>query len=336
SAVFASAGYETPDGIFTSARNNLGDLPLHLQIINSFAQGQNVLPEDPTFAGVRFAYPFMTDFLAAMLIKASARTDVLSAMWAENMFAALALVGMLQYWTWLLTRSRLAAFIAPLLVLFSGGLGWAWIFQDVHDSSHGLAPLLASLPHSYTIMDAGGILRWGNSLTTLFVPQRSILFGMPLAIVIFCQWWLAVGDSGAEAGQPSGKRRMFAAGILAGLLPLVHAHTFLVVMAVGACLALIFYASWRNWLLFFATAGAVSLPQILWLERSGGVKLSSYLGWQPGWDHANFNPVLFWLANTGLFIPLLLAALLGRRPSFALPKRVVKFYAPFLLCFILP
>ncbi len=339
SAVFASAAYETPDGIFTSVRNNLGDLPLHLQVINSFAQGQNVPPEDPTFAGVRFAYPFMTDFLAAMLIKAGARTDVVSAMWAENMFAALALVGMLQYWTWLLTRSRLAGLIAPLLVLFSGGLGWAWILQDVHDSSHGLAPLLASLPHSYTIMDAGGILRWGNSLTTLFVPQRSILFGMPLAIVIFCQWWLAVGDSGAEAGpisQPNGKRRMLAAGILAGLLPLVHAHTFLVVMAVGACLTMIFYASWRNWLLFFLTATPVALPQILWLARSGGVKLSSYLGWQPGWDHANFNPVLFWLANTGLFIPLLLAALLWRRPGFALPKRVVKFYAPFLLCFILP
>src|SRR5262249_31407907 len=27
-AVFASAGYETPDGIFTAVRNNLGDLPL--------------------------------------------------------------------------------------------------------------------------------------------------------------------------------------------------------------------------------------------------------------------------------------------------------------------
>src|SRR5262249_14414686 len=76
--------YETPDGIFTAVRNNLGDLPLHLQVINSFAQGHNLPPEDPTFAGVRFAYPFMTDFLAAMLVK-GAGADVISAMWAENM-----------------------------------------------------------------------------------------------------------------------------------------------------------------------------------------------------------------------------------------------------------
>jgi hypothetical protein len=339
SAVFAAAAYETPDGIFTAVRNNLGDLPLHLQVINRFAQGHNLPPEDPTFAGVRFAYPFMADFLAAVLIKATG-ANAIGAMWAENMFAALALVGMLHYWTLLLTRSRLAGFIAPLLVLFSGGVGWAWILQDVHESEHGLVPLLASLPHSYTIMDAGGILRWGNSLTTLFVPQRSILFGMPLAIVILCQWWLAVGgDSDSEAesvSQPNATRRMLAAGIFAGLLPLSHAHTFLVVMAMGACLALIFHGSWRTWILFFATAIIVALPQLLWLGRSGGVKLSSYLGWQPGWDHANFNPVLFWLANTGLFIPLLLMALLWRRPGFVLPRRVLKFYAPFLLCFILP
>src|SRR5215471_6075744 len=339
SAVFASAAYETTDGIFTAVRNNLGDLPLHLQVISSFALGRNLPPEDPTFAGVRFAYPFMADFLTAMLMKATG-TDAIRAMWAENMFSALALVGMLHYWTLLLTRNRPAGFIAPLLVLFSGGLGWAQIFQDVHDSEHGLIPLLASLPHSYTIMDVGGILRWGNSLTTLFVPQRSILFGMPLAIVIFCQWWLALDSDSEEQAQPvpqtAGTRRMLAAGIFGGLMPLVHAHTFLVVMAMGGCLALIFHKKWRMWLLFFATAIVVALPQLLWLGRSGGVQLSSYLGWQPGWDHASFNPVVFWLANTGLFIPLLLMALLWRSPGFALPRRVLKFYAPFLLCFILP
>src|SRR5262249_27443933 len=197
--VFGWGGGESAGGIVKGGGKNVGDLPLPLQVINSFAQGHNLPPEDPTFAGVRFAYPFMTDFLAAMLVK-GAGADVISAMWAENMFAALALAGMLQYWTLLLTRSRLAGFIAPLLVLFSGGLGWTGIFQDLHESEHGLVPLLANLPHSYTIMDAGGILRWGNSLTTLFVPQRSILFGMPLAIVIFCQWWLAVADdSGPES-----------------------------------------------------------------------------------------------------------------------------------------
>jgi hypothetical protein len=129
---------------------------------------------------------------------------------------------------------------------------------------------------------------------------------------------------------------MIAAGFFAGLLPLVHAHTFLVIMGVCACLALLFRSSWRLWLVFFAVAAVIALPQLLWLGQSGGVKLANYVAWQPGWDHNNFNPVLFWLLNTGLFIPLLLVALMERRAEYATPKRLLVYYSPFLLCFIIP
>jgi hypothetical protein len=330
---FSYAMYETPQGIFTGVRNNLGDGPLHLQVISSFAQGKNLPPEDPTYAGVRFAYPFLVDFLSAMLVRAGA--DILSAMWVQSMVTVLALVGMLHYWTLLLTRNRLAGLIAPTLVLFSGGLGWAWLFQDLHNSD-GLIPLLAHLPHDYTILlDSGEILRWGNSLTTLFVPQRSILFGMPLAICVFVIWWRIIDQSSADA--PSRLRReMIAAGLFAGLLPLVHAHTFLVVMGVGACLALLFARLSKSWTLFFAVATLVALPQVRWLAATGGVKLQSFVAWQPGWDHGSFPPAPFWLVNTGFFIPLLLVALFWNCPDMALPRPVLKYYAPFTLCFIVP
>jgi len=41
---FNRAVFETSDGIFTGIANNLGDMPLHLQIINSFSQGHNLPP----------------------------------------------------------------------------------------------------------------------------------------------------------------------------------------------------------------------------------------------------------------------------------------------------
>lgn len=375
--VFSRAAFARPNGIFTGVTNNLGDLPLHFQVINSFAQGHNLPPEDPTYAGVRFAYPFLVDFLAAMLVRAGA--DVISAMWLQNMVLALSLVGLIHYWTLLLTRNRLAGVIAPLLVLFSGGMGWWLIFSDVSNGD-GLFSTLTNLRHDYTIVP-NSILRWGNSLTTLFVPQRSILFGLPLAITIFCQWWLAISQQEnarasaapsdetaaavldrqklaphraaklsqaqrkaakkAAAGLPpepqnSSVRRMLAAGLCSGLLPLIHAHTFLVVMGVAACLALVFRSAWRSWLLFFAVALAVSAPGIWWLANTGGVNARSYLGWQPGWDHGTHNIAWFWFVNTGLFIPLLVVCLAWRRGTFALPPRLLKFYAPFLFCFIVP
>jgi hypothetical protein len=358
--VFNRAVFERPDGIFTGVENNLGDLPLHFQVINSFAQGQNIPPEDPTYAGVRFAYPFLVDFLAAMLVRAGA--GVIGAMWLENMVMALALVGSLHYWTLLLTRNRLAGVIAPLLVLFSGGLGWWLLFSDF-GGAEGTFTFLAALPHDYTILrEPDTILRWGNSLTTLFVPQRSILFGAPLAILIFCQWWRAIAERGAESAtidNPSPARQKtasaaqrrknaeqaprlpaqahtVAAAICAGMLPLVHAHTFLVVMGVAACLALIFHSMWRGWLLFFAIAIPVSLPDVFWLAHTGGVNTRSYLGWQPGWDHGTHNVLWFWFVNAGPFLLALLAVLFWRGPKLRLPQALIKFYAPFALCFIVP
>ncbi|HEY1938232.1 MAG TPA: hypothetical protein VGJ33_09890 [Candidatus Angelobacter sp.] len=378
--VFGRAVFERPTGIYTGVTNNLGDLPLHFQIINSFAQGHNIPAEDPTFAGVRFAYPFLVDFFAAMLVRAGA--GIIAAMWLQNMVLALAFVGLLHYWTLLLTRNRLAGVIAPLLVLFSGGLGWWLLFSD-SSSGDGLFSTLANLTHDYTIIP-NSILRWGTSLTTLIVPQRSILFGLPLAVTIFCQWWRAISQQentqtsstadnqtavaalhnqpltaqattkkSAKAQRKAARksvaaspnppepqnfylRRMLAAGLCAGLLPLIHAHSFLVVMGVAVCLTLLFRPMWRSWLYFFVVALVVAAPQLYWLAHTGGVNTRSYLGWQPGWDSAGHNFVWFWFVNTGLFIPLLAFALLWRRTVFALPRRLLKFYAPFLFCFFIP
>jgi hypothetical protein len=357
--VFSRAVYQQPDGIYTGFSNNLGDLPLHLQVINSFVRGQNIPPEDPTYSGVRFAYPFMVDFLAAMLVRAGA--GIVGAMWLQNMVLALALVGLLHYWTVLLTRNRSAGLIAPLLVLFSGGLGW-WLLFSGSGASDGLFSLPGNLPHDYTILpEPNSLLRWGNSLTTLFVPQRSILFGIPLAIFIFCQWWSATsaresspitqvnaGTRGRRSAKVSATfrtgppavlpvwPRMLAAGVCAGLLPLIHAHTFLVVMAVAACLAILFWAAWRGWVIFFAAAILLAVPELLWLAHAGAVNAHSFLGWQPGWDHGDHNVLWFWFVNAGPFLLTLMVALLWRRADLGLPPRLVKFYLPFIFCFIVP
>src|SRR5436309_5935255 len=56
--VFDRAVIELPEGLYTGVLNNFGDLPFHLSVITSFSYGNNFPPEDPTFAGVRFTYPF--------------------------------------------------------------------------------------------------------------------------------------------------------------------------------------------------------------------------------------------------------------------------------------
>ena len=71
--------------------NNFGDLPFHLSVITSFAYGNNFPPEDPTYAGVRFTYPFLTDFVSAIFVRCGA--DLRQSMFIENFILAVSLSG---------------------------------------------------------------------------------------------------------------------------------------------------------------------------------------------------------------------------------------------------
>jgi len=201
--------------------------------------------------------------------------------------------------------------------------------------------------------------RWGNAISALLVPQRGFLMGLPLATIAFTQWWIAndktkpavtretkkksraierqqtVWQEDPNARFSLSTRRMIAAGVAAGLLPIVHAHSFVVVMAMAGCLALI-QRRWRQWFAFFAVASAIAVPQLLWSTMHSAVNAKSFFAWEVGWDHGNENPIFFWLKNTGIFIPLIFAAILNRGNHYLISRRLLLFYLPFTLCFIVP
>lgn len=373
--VFSRAMLETPDGISTGVLNNYGDLPFHLSVITRFAFGQNFPPEDPTFAGARFTYPFITDFISAMFVRAGA--SLRDSLFIENYIVGVALVGVLHRFGQKLLRNRTAALLTPVLIILNGGLGWAMLWGDVNKTDGGVFQVLSHIPHSYTILpDVAAGWRWGNAVTSLLVPQRGFLLGIPLAAIVFTQWWSSMqsiddergkkvkgkketrrdksrapargtsGKAGSNAGDsfrstfsfllfPSTKR-MIAAGVVAGLLPLVHAHSFIAVMGVGACLALINLPRWREWLAFFVIASLIAVPQLLWSTHGSAVSTRAFIGWEFGWGKGDENFFWFWFKNTGLFIPLLVTALLWKREDYLVPRKLLFFFLPFTLCFIIP
>ncbi|MFN2482042.1 MAG: hypothetical protein ABR554_11335, partial [Pyrinomonadaceae bacterium] len=246
---------------------------------------------------------------------------------------------------------------------------------EIFTSGRGLFDLLGHLPHNYSITP--NLYRWGNSVTTLFVPQRGLLLGLPLALVVATQWWLATrgeddagtrgrGDAGTDEGArgKKGKKgraktahegappftpfkslpffstldgaepRLLAAGLIAGTLPLVHAHSFVVLMLVAGCLALLL-PRWRAWIIFFAAAFLLAAPAMWWATRGSAARPASFFAWQVGWDRGTQNPVWFWIKNTGLFIPLLAAALAWRGRDPLVPKRLLIFYLPFTILFLI-
>jgi hypothetical protein len=346
--VFSRAMIYDVSGISTGLLNNFGDLPFHLSVITSFAYGNNFPPEDPTYAGVRFTYPFITDFVSAVFVRCGA--DLRQSMFVENIFLAIAFVGLLHRWALVILRDRLAAVITPLIVLLNGGLGWALLFVQANINERGLFGALMDLSPSFTVIPET-TWRWGNAISALLVPQRGFLMGLPLAVIVFTQWWLATEKETPEKTKakdkrkpreepfassfPVSQRRMVAAGFAAGLLPLVHAHSFVVVMGMGACLALLFFR-WREWLTFFVVASVIAVPQLAWSTFHSAVDAKSFFAFQLGWDRGDDNPIWFWFKNTGFFVPLIIAAVLYKPDGYLVRKRLLLFYLPFTLCFIVP
>lgn len=338
----------SPEGLRTAPANNYGDLPFHFGVITSFAYGENLPPQNPIFAGMKFTYPFLIDFLTAFFMRCGA--DWRAAFFVENIVLALALVCAIELMTQQITKNRLAALIAPVLFLFNGGLGFihffrqlAQFFNDPQQAKLGLLHFLANLPNAYTMnadlmVGAGKVpLRWGNVFTTLLIPQRSMLFGLSFVALIIFLWWMAVAETkkqtnaGAAGENPNRLRRRYllAAGVLTGMLPMLHAHGFFAVMIASAAMALLFFS--LEWIAFFVPVAILAGPQALYL--SGTQVRNELFKTHLWWEAGDANPALFWAVNAGVFILLVLCALLVKR--FATGEQA-KFYLPFLLWFIVP
>jgi hypothetical protein len=376
---FERTMFETREGIFTGGSNNLGDLPFHLGAIFGFTEGQNFPPQNPSFAGARFSYPFIADFLTACFVKIG--VDVKTAMLAQNVSWAFSLLVILERFVFKFTNNRLAGKIAPILLFFSGGLGFLWFARDYWQGAESFFDFLWNIPHDYTIREAK--FRWGNTLTTLFITQRSLLIGMPLMVIVLQKIWeiFAEESKAEEEKRREGEKEKtattqndsssphllfplspFLVGLLAGTLPLVHAHSLIVLFIVCSFLFALSFEKWREWIAFGIGVAVIAVPELFFAMQGSATKTSEFIDWHFGWDKGETNFFWFWLKNTGIFIPLLLAGIYlifstqrdkdakpeeekrrkgekERKPEdiqsqIANRKSQILFYIPFLFCFV--
>jgi hypothetical protein len=247
---------------------------------------------------------------------------VREAMLVQNVFLAFSLLVVLERFTFKLTGSRLAGKIAPALLFFSGGLGFLWFLKDFWQQAQGFFDFIRNLPRDYT---TGDNFRWGNSLITLFVTQRSLLLGMPLTIIVLQKLWEVFrrdewqGTRDKWQGsrdelnhktntRPSSlaTRSYFFIGLLAGTLPLIHVHSLVVLFAVSAFLFFFRPGRWREWITFGAGVAVLAVPELIWAMTGSATRLTEFVAWNFGWDLRGENFIWFWLKNLGIFIPILI------------------------------
>lgn len=305
------------DGLYTGVINAYGDVAWHLANITSFAEGQTTPPQNPILANTRLTYPFMTNFFSAIAIK-------LGATYSEsvNLPAFLLIPGLLTF-LYCFVRdftkgSKKAGIIALLLFLFGGAtLGWMRFGSDFQESGMAFWEFLTNLPardYSGVGTDEQGF-HFLNPVTTLLLPQRSFLFAFPIAFAILLLLTPRVAGKNTTAAH-------ITAGVLAGLLPLFHAHSVLALIPaiIGMFIIDMIKAKkarghiFQDWLLFVLVSMIIGIPEILYYIR-GGQEAGSFLRWGPGWMSGEMNIILYWIQNTGLLIPVAVYGLFTKAPK---------------------
>ena len=345
--LFTRAVEVTPAFWLAHYNNTWSDWSFHASAATTFAYGQNLPPQNPLFAGTPFRYPFAPDFASALLI-AGGWSIPAALIWPSWAMSVLALSGLI-LWARRLTDGIGAGVIAVTLALLGGGLGFWLFFGDV--ARLGLIKALTHIPQTYDRPQVGAHdplanIQWYNPILSYYLPQRSFVFGAAIVMAVvllltpplqrtpFFDWGptlTAIRKSWHTWALRSEAVAFIVAGGLAGLLPLFHVHSLVVIGLVTGCWAILFPRP--AWIGFFAVMLVLAVPRLLMAVPGdpGAPPEHQYPRWLIGWMSGTDFPPWFWIKNTGLFWPLLLLALLS---PLALNRRARLLIAPFSLVFL--
>lgn len=310
-----------PSGNLTTGESTYGDLPFHLSATTQMAYAPIFPPQNPFFAGVALVYPFFINFISAVLMSfgMSLRDSII----VPGMFFSILMAVGLYIFYKAIVKNNAAGVLGAVLFFLNGGMGFYFFARDVVFKNL-LSDFLQN-PGRYAdyshVFDQN--IQWPNFLSRIIVPERSVLLGIPMGIAILYLLFLRKSQRRID-------NSLLAAGILMGLLPLSHTHTFLTFLMVIPLLAL-FEISRKNlkawfgrWSVFWIIAFCIALPQLVFIfgrVSEGGSFFRFRLGWMS--EAGFFNFLVFWFKNAGILILLTIASLFIKQTPVFLRKLVL-------------
>ncbi len=159
--------------------NVWGDWAAHFTMGSAFGYRALWLTESPFIADHRFSYPFITNWLAGILIRVE--VPFLLAFVIPSFVCSCLLIFALYFFYKTVFSSTKKALLASLIFLLNGGLGFLFFLQDIVASATPWQVLL-NPPHEYTRIDEQGI-KWLSILDSMVIPQRAFALGFPLTVI---------------------------------------------------------------------------------------------------------------------------------------------------------
>ena len=309
-----------PDGLYGGHVNVWSDWSLHIAIANTFAfkSPQYWFSYHPLYASGKFTYPFFTDFISGMLMRLGLSLK-LSFMLPSVIFTIVLLVGMYLLF-FLIVKSRKLAVMAVLIFFLSAGFGFIDYIKDF--MANPSWSFLKYVPKDYGRYDN---YQWyaGNMAVGLMIPQRAFLAGMTLGIwAIIGVFYTTIRD---KYLLKSTKIKILAiAGVLAGILPVTHAHGFIAVVIISGILCFAHIKKWKLLSRYVVVAGVIS-SILFYIFIWGGIETDSFIKRHLGLsvDGDFFDWLRMWALIWGAMLPLAVLSLYVNRRTIRLSAMAV-------------
>lgn len=311
------------NGFYKVAVAGYGDIPYHMTQVSYFVHNQSFGLEDPVYAGISLKYSFLINLLSSSFYVLS-KNFIFSFNLPALIFNLSGII--LVYLLVSRIIKKVSVRICTFLIFFLGAsISYLKVVNDkVFLGKNSLAEMANYILHlPYQIINGSAVYPeqsnvWSNFFTSALMHQRSFFFGFAAGLVTLMVLFLTYLHRE--------KKYFYLLGILVGLLPLVHIHTFI-------ALFIIIFAFWISAVIikeeesirgFFKSLSIgliIALPSLYYLafyQKFGEGFLSFRLGWmtEPGIGSVQYNPsggshLWDWLSfiwqNFGIFLPAVLA-----------------------------
>lgn len=279
-----------------------GDLPFHLNLINSFVYGCNSRRKSlydtlsPFFAGEKLAYPIIPDFISAA-VHGCFNSSLQMSLVIPSIPFAFGIYACLNKIIFSFSKMKFACLVGPWLFFFSGGLGFDMLCHE----------------HPFRIPNIDFIHYWGKgrneywlqTLIHILLPQRCSLFSIPIC------WAYIMLLNSINFERKLNPKVFFACGLLVAALGQVQAHSLIALFEFTACYAVLHFP-WKNYskwkenifcYLLIAVPGLIlNIPQLYpYINRAESGHLITL---RPIWLDDRKNFFTLWWYGLGVFFAI--------------------------------
>ncbi len=292
-----------PEGLYANHVNVWSDWSIHIGMANIFAykNPQDWFAYHPMYADGKFTYGFLTNFISGMLMRLGCSLYVAFIV-PSIIYTIFLLLGMYTLF-YLVLKSQKQTLLAISIFFLSSGVGFIKFIRDL-SHQYSLEKLLFPDPGlDYTRQVE---YQWytGNFIVGMLLPQRAFLLGMTIAI------WALIGIIYVLQNESGSKRKhrfiLLISSFLAGILPITHIHSFIVLFIITGILCIISYHRWLELLLYYAIPTAILSLTLYFIFISGGIENPNFMQFSPGWTATGglIGWLIMWLKIWGLMLPM--------------------------------